>query len=237
MLAVLASILFPLFGRVRALPCRVKCASNLRQIGLAFSLYAQDWNGWWPSPGGLVGDRVYWSQSGKGGLTPYLPERGIGSVWCCPLLTEWHGKYPPRSYSMNSYLRDVPDMEFPDCIRRTLGIRTGVIQSPNNTILIFEGVPRSREFQDDAYTEDQTYYIYRCANWTWVRGYTGKINHTVDPGKPWHDRLNNYLYCDGHVLSRAPGKKTTGSLSTYAEMGEWYVDKKRFRKRYASYAP
>lgn len=232
-IAVLAALLFAVLSRARSAAYRAQCANNLRQLGLAFQCYAADCSGWWPSPGGLVGDRAYWSQSGNGGLNAYVRQRGLKSVWCCPLLTEWHGQYPPRSYSMNSYLRDYPDMEFPGCISRLRGIHIDCVQSPNRTILLYEGIPRSREFEDKAYTEDQVYYIYRCANWTWARGFYDGYKYTIEPGRPWHDRSNNYLYADCHVIARPPGRKTSGSYSTYDEMYEWYVDKGRFRLKHA----
>ncbi len=43
-IAILASILFPVFARARAQARKVKCASNLRQIGLALQMYAQDYD-------------------------------------------------------------------------------------------------------------------------------------------------------------------------------------------------
>ena len=150
-------------------------------------------------------------------------------MWCCPKLTEWHGQFPPRSYTMNSYLREAPngqfDIEYYDCVKFLSGIRVNRILQPQRTILLYEGIPRTREFEDKAYTEDQIAYIYRCANWTWARGYYDKYTHTIDSGRPWHVKVNNYLYADGHIVARPPGKKTSGKLSTYREMYEWYVNK------------
>ncbi len=231
MAAILAAIILPLLARGRELGYQAKCAQNLRNLASAFHLYYQDWNGYWPSPGGLVGDRGYWSQSGGGGLFPYVRQCGLDSVWCCPRLTEWHGQFPPRSYCMNSYLRTPADVEFSDCIKFLCGINVSAIAEPRGTILLYEGVPRTREFEDVAYTEDKITYIYRCANWTWVRGYYGGYKHTIGPGQPWHGRKNNYLYCDGHIVCRPPGRPISPQhlpLSTYREMREWYVDKKSY---------
>ncbi len=41
-ISLLAAIMFPAFGRVRASGRRTTCASNLKQIGMALNLYAQD---------------------------------------------------------------------------------------------------------------------------------------------------------------------------------------------------
>lgn len=236
-LMILAAVILPVFVRIREMCYRGRCAANLRQLAGAFTLYAEDWAGFWPSPGGLVGDRSYWSQSGDGGLYPYLKQRGLGSVWCCPLLAEWHGRYPARSYSMNSYLRRRPDQEYPDCTSQLCGIHICRIGEPDRTILLYEGIPLSGKYVDEAYSEDQIFYVYRCANWSWARGYRDKCQHAIDPHKPWHGRFNNYLICDGHVIARPPGRKTNGSYSTYQEMYWWYVDKAYFAREYRRYAP
>lgn len=43
-IAILASILFPVFGRARENARRSSCQSNLKQIGLAFTQYTQDYD-------------------------------------------------------------------------------------------------------------------------------------------------------------------------------------------------
>lgn len=231
-IAILLAIILFLFSRTRELCYQAQCANNLRQFAHAFSLYSQDWNGCWPSPGGLVGDRSYWSQSGKGGLNRYIRQSGLESVWCCPRLDNWSGIYPARSYSMNSYLREPADIDYPSCVSILRGIKVDTVAKPSRTILLFEGIPRSGPYQNTAYSEDQVYYIYRCANWTWARGYPKKLSHTIDPDRPWHGKKNNYLYCDGHVVARPPGPKTSGTYSSYKEMYEWYVDKDYYEAVY-----
>jgi len=231
-LCLLAAMLFPIFSGARAASCQTVCKNNLRQLGTAFAMYSEDFGGYWPCPGGLVGDRGYWSQSSRGGIQRYVRQRGLKSVWCCPLLDQWQGKYPARSYCMNSYLRDPPDAEYPTCVGIVRGVDTYRITQRHRTILLFEGVPLSGGWQDQAYSEDQIYYIYRCANWTWARGYYNKINHTIDPGHPWHGRVNNYLFTDCHIAARPPARYAGKLESTYEEMYQWYVDKAAFRRRY-----
>ena len=43
-IAILAAILFPVFGRARENARRTSCQSNLKQMGLAFTMYAQDYD-------------------------------------------------------------------------------------------------------------------------------------------------------------------------------------------------
>lgn len=48
-ITLLAAILFPVFGRVRDSGRRTSCASNLHQLGLALSQYAQDNRSFYPA--------------------------------------------------------------------------------------------------------------------------------------------------------------------------------------------
>ena len=43
-IAILAAILFPVFARARESARKTNCVSNLRQLGLALHMYAQDWD-------------------------------------------------------------------------------------------------------------------------------------------------------------------------------------------------
>jgi prepilin-type N-terminal cleavage/methylation domain-containing protein/prepilin-type processing-associated H-X9-DG protein len=47
-IAILASILFPLFARARETARRSYCASNLSQVGVALNMYAQNYDGRFP---------------------------------------------------------------------------------------------------------------------------------------------------------------------------------------------
>jgi prepilin-type N-terminal cleavage/methylation domain-containing protein/prepilin-type processing-associated H-X9-DG protein len=70
-LSVLAAITMPVYFCARELPRRAICASNLRQIGIAFSMYLADWDGAFPNTGDpylWMGRRWRWC------MTPYLGE-------------------------------------------------------------------------------------------------------------------------------------------------------------------
>src|ERR1041385_5074124 len=44
-IAILAAILFPVFAQVREKARQTTCSSNLKQIGTAFAMYVQDYDG------------------------------------------------------------------------------------------------------------------------------------------------------------------------------------------------
>lgn len=222
-IGILAGILLPILGRAKAGSRRTQCASNLQQLGRAFHLYTNDWNGVYPAPGGMRGDWNYWSQSGSGGLVRYVGDNGgLGTVWCCPELTEWQGAYPARTYSMNSYLRNPPDAPYPLCIGFFQGCPEGAIEDPRRTILLYEGMPVTLAPPWPAGIE----YIYRCGDWTCVRGWFTQEQpclHTLNSWLPWHTDKNNYLYCDGHVRSHVPDRYP--KHPPYDITNEWYVRK------------
>lgn len=60
-IAILAAILFPVFARAREKARTASCQSNLKQLGLAFSMYAQDFDEMFPplvDVSGWVWDKI-----------------------------------------------------------------------------------------------------------------------------------------------------------------------------------
>ncbi|HMO25209.1 MAG TPA: prepilin-type N-terminal cleavage/methylation domain-containing protein [Tepidisphaeraceae bacterium] len=82
-IALLISILLPTLGRVRLQSQAVKCASNLRQIGIAIQFYIDDTKGWVPPVGTVVtnmpipGGGTY--SSGSAGV-PWIFISLLGSI-------------------------------------------------------------------------------------------------------------------------------------------------------------
>ena len=227
-IAILAGILFPVFLSAKAASKKTTCQSNLRQLYAAFELYAQDWDGCLPSPGGQPGDLTYWAQETKG-LDVYLRCQSMGSrsVFCCPAYTgKWASKWSPRTYSMNSFLREPADLPYPACIAYLDGIEITSITSAAETVLLYEGTP-----VDDTDSSGEG-YVARCGNWAGVRGYYPSPRpHWQMADKPWHGNYNNYLMCDGHIMSREPEKYPAFRGPTSTEDNIWYARKLRYDAR------
>jgi len=47
-IAILAAILFPVFAKAREKARMASCQSNLKQIGIGFAMYTQDYDGFGP---------------------------------------------------------------------------------------------------------------------------------------------------------------------------------------------
>ena len=132
-IAILAAILFPVFIAAKETSRRTVCASNLKQYGLAASMYAEDNNGeltpymrpttkGWFSIMSWQGDRYFKYFSKYLRLTPSLrgcPDRPLfpASQWCYPIAagytadTEWWG-YMSNIGNSGSQSIDVPGWYF-----------------------------------------------------------------------------------------------------------------------------
>jgi prepilin-type N-terminal cleavage/methylation domain-containing protein/prepilin-type processing-associated H-X9-DG protein len=75
-IAILAGILFPVFAQARAKARQTVCASNMRQIGMAISMYRDDWGYYVPA---YLGQTAWMEvDKGKKGLIdPYLKNEGV----------------------------------------------------------------------------------------------------------------------------------------------------------------
>jgi prepilin-type processing-associated H-X9-DG protein len=85
-IALLISILLPALSRAKESANRVACASNLRQLGIAFIMYTNDSRGWFPFHASI-------GESDKFG-NPFQAEDWI---W-------WHAKQNPADSPINAYL-------------------------------------------------------------------------------------------------------------------------------------
>ena len=122
-IAILAAILFPVFAQAREKARQASCQSNLKQMGVAFLMYAQDYDELFPSPGGSSAVPAWDTIDNKTGsspvLDPYLKNRGksLTQVFNCPdnptkpvgtppaIGTSTYYLNFPRSYGMNELLR------------------------------------------------------------------------------------------------------------------------------------
>jgi prepilin-type N-terminal cleavage/methylation domain-containing protein/prepilin-type processing-associated H-X9-DG protein len=84
-IAILAAILFPVFARARENARRSSCQSNLKQMGLGFKQYAQDYDSKFPpvfmDGGGAIGFDVAADQGWVMLLQPYLKST---QIFQCP---------------------------------------------------------------------------------------------------------------------------------------------------------
>ncbi|MEO6907457.1 MAG: DUF1559 domain-containing protein, partial [Abditibacteriaceae bacterium] len=109
-IAILAAILFPVFIRARENARRAACQSNLKQLGLGFAMYIQDYDGHYPiyyfplwGPGEPMGVAQGTRSNGVGwgsAIYPYVKSRGVYTCPSDPTQSRFSG-LTPVSYGYN----------------------------------------------------------------------------------------------------------------------------------------
>lgn len=177
-IAILAAILFPVFARAREKARQTSCVSNLKQLGLAFLMYAQDYDE------GLPLIYSYPSAPFPAVATePYIKNKNI---WNCPSRPNnaWyqaagcsvHYAYPCsfRYYSWTS-----------SCAFRNLSISMGEMAAPSETVLL---------------TEAKNNCGPGAGYWFTTGGEETATNLVKVP----HNGMRNALLADGHVKIYQP---------------------------------
>lgn len=201
-IAILAAILFPVFAQARGKARAIACLSNMKQMGTAAMMYAQDYDEvmptwsvyWWayyaipPSGTGKFTDTtaLYWDAL----LLPYVKSgdpgnllgggTNRGGVWHCPDAED--ARITVRSYGYSMGLTYDTDPTSPFYYRWP---SLAEIEAPAATVFVGDGgnggrLGRTYDFQ----------------------GYFEKFVSKVPPTRdaPWrHQDGANYVYCDGHA--------------------------------------
>ncbi len=108
-IAILAAILFPVFAQARAKARQITCVSNLKQIGLATIMYAQDFDETYPTGYAPPDGSTIWRIV----LLPYIQKygnpddpydnRGSFGVLSCPELPSGNSPTPYDGFGPTSY--------------------------------------------------------------------------------------------------------------------------------------
>lgn len=190
-IAILAAILFPVFAKAREKARQISCASNMRQLGLAFMQYSQDYDEWYPGRYiGGPGTSINWEYA----IYPYV--KSVGAYECPDAPT------PLDSYDYNwtitNYSWDY--MHTNTCV----GAPIAAFTAPSNTFLLFEG----QEGVNPAPARDPSKdpFAGNSGNNGWEIGEDCYAPYQV--GFSWHDKAATenspmnpltYLAADGHV--------------------------------------
>ena len=178
-IAILAAILFPVFQKVRENARRAACESNMKQIGLAFIQYSQDYDEQYPGhEGGNTLTLPNWAYA----TYPYIKSTG---VFNCPDATT-----PQSSYEYNYFMAHGPN-----------GADTGTAISQftavSNTVLCFEGqggttagdlVTNPSNGQMEGRNPSTDVLAGRIGNNGWEIGRSVPAPYVV--GHSWHDNAS-----------------------------------------------
>lgn len=192
-ISTLISILLPALNRARGEAKRAKCLSNLRQLTMAWGMYADEHKGRLVSSD--TNDVTTWVTSGdglatlqQGALYPYINNPGI---YLCPNDTVHYF----RTYSINGYLQST--WAYPYHAKKITDIHY-----PTSTFVFIE------EYDARGYNEG-SFVIGVYPNQTWI-----------DYPAPWHEHCGMISFADGHAeawpwsdpaTSRIPGHNAAGT--------------------------
>lgn len=198
-LSLLAALLSPALKAARDKARQIGCMNNLRQMGLAITMYAENNNDSLPNP--LQGNgfqEPLWKHAGYQGNPPTLTggEKAAG-IFHCPSdkIVRDVADSPPRSYAMNVGLSpysvsDPPTVRGPTSVDGVC--RLSDILAPSTTMLV----------------EEWPYFQNRFANSNSAvsHGYGGALRAEFI----FHSGGVNYLFCDGHVVWVTPSNYQQG---------------------------
>ncbi|MBC8142234.1 MAG: DUF1559 domain-containing protein [Armatimonadetes bacterium] len=236
-IAILAAILFPVFAQARESSYKTTCGSNLRQLGIAFQMYAVDFDDLFPCPGGgtaLIstssGPATGWIQGNadgsNGGIYPYVKSNDRRSaknnMYSCPSAEDYTGTNTPpldaqRSFIMNDYLRQYHPGTFVTNVAvptpqqpdgYATGISTSATPETTSLILLYEGTQRTLSTTAGG-TNRNGAPLHRR-----TMGVSSRTPYTIGFPVGLHSgrTVANFLFADGHVKAMKPGATWTTAI-------------------------
>jgi len=246
-IAILAAILFPVFAKAREKARQITCASNEKQLGLAFIQYSQDYDEMYPQ--GLPSADGNGNRGGgwAGMIYPYV--KSTGAFSCPDDPTHPQGTRVPVSYAYNFLVGEGTNYTYGPSNTNALGGAIAQITAPTMTILLAEvqnidvTVTNPIDYTGtnalSSLATDGTNLLgydssdnLQCCNSTplgnaklvtgeelgWSVGNANANQFSGPLGV--HSNGANYLLADGHVKFYLPGNVSTFSDNTHIYYGQ-----------------
>lgn len=205
-IAILVTLLLPALTKARRQMQTVQCASNMRQIGMAIDLYANEWKQWYP-PGPW--DSTWGPDPGIGfspwmfRIVPYLARRdaitsptpaklqSIEILWCPTAERVPHASEFYRHYGINPYIPSFAPNHF-------YKSRRSRVRRASEMVLVGEQ-NYNGEGVSATGTSGLVGPIYSTYITVVIGGVTRNNNYRVSHNTSGKQASANYLFCDGHV--------------------------------------
>lgn len=171
-IAILAAILFPVFARAREAARATSCKSNIKQMGLAFAQYVQDYDETWPKDNLGGANNAGWADE----LQPYIKNTGI---YQCPSEAVKTAVGP----TANNYV----DYSFSRRLGQTVSDAT--LQKPASIIVLLDGYAGTAAARSGGCDLAlNAGHGSNCAAAGWAK-----------VAAPRHSETTNILFADGHA--------------------------------------
>lgn len=193
-IAVLIAILLPALSGARMQARKAACASNLRQIGIGFHMYTDDFDGAFPLSTHSVGPVRSWLFQ----LRPYLGAQNPsdrGGAFDKVRISPADPKGPQRlaaggtSYVLNEYTSTDTD----GAVLNRKGL-----QRPVDTIIVFTGSDKRGVAVSNDHTHSSS-WLASPDPWAAVAADIQPDRHTRAPKADFTDGSAHYLYADAHL--------------------------------------
>jgi prepilin-type N-terminal cleavage/methylation domain-containing protein/prepilin-type processing-associated H-X9-DG protein len=201
-IAILAAILFPVFAQAREQARKTTCLSNLKQIGLALTLYTQDYDAY-PNTGDpylWVGRRWRWP------LMPYLAigqrprptgfdsQSGSPAILICPSDTQSGTGFDATSYGYSACFYHTPEQI--NAMR--LGNLRIALNDPGPGALCVTQTEAAVAFPAQKILSGEWFNSHQHAPGPAI-GYWGTLLGPRTPGPDRWTGARNYTFADGHA--------------------------------------
>jgi len=238
-IAILAAILFPVFAKAREAARSSSCKSNLKQVGIAWTMYAQDYDekiasannpiGWGDCPtmpgrsqfGGWEGNLLQpYIKNSAVFKCPSAPGQSVNTGNGCTLQNT-----PGLTYQIESYAYNYVSMERWDCAASAaVGKNLSSLERPADAMV----------FWDSTTAWSDCGYMGGCGVWSQrdVPVYRAKKNQPLLSGmqNSWvgsdnfaretpHNDQMNVVFADGHVKNSDWDRLGWGQLNVNIPSG------------------
>lgn len=175
-IAILASLLLPALSAAREKGKDISCRNNLKQLGLAFQFYSDDYQGWCLAGDAIFSGKYFWFEQMANDKTIQQ------QTTRCPSINVWRFNSADLNYGIQAYV-------FGYQLSTMIKMTSTYLKYPARTAIFADSGPNT-------YTKE--HYNYQHYFGCWVNPWGESFSQYY----PWHFRhmgRANSIQLDGHV--------------------------------------